>query len=212
MTKVEVYSHVEIACGILDKMRASHGCAISYRFYEAERYIKEYCLEEYFIFDEKGAYYRLRLMPNEEAINLLRLTMYQNDNNSFDIAGDFYPHYPNTNIVDDGIDYNAPHEMGLYLVAETGVNPYTNKICYAVKVGKSNSISERMRQYNTCAPFCWRVDYLVGHDAYVSEHNYHAKLHCISKGICPHNDEWFYVDRITYLKICEKGFKFFENI
>jgi len=108
---------------------------------------------------------------------------------------------------DDGIDYNVPACDGLYLIGETHFNPHTDEKFYWVKVGKATNLAERFRQYNTCNPMLFRIDFNT--NGYNKEKFYHAKLAAICINKCNHNSEWFLVDRDTYLNICEKGFSYF---
>lgn len=108
---------------------------------------------------------------------------------------------------DDKINYNTPKMKGLYFVGETHFNPLTDEKYYWVKIGKAANLAERMRTYNTHNPMLFRIDYS---SEYEKEEYYHVKL--IEKAIarCNHNEEWFLVDRETYLGMCEKGFSYFN--
>jgi len=109
---------------------------------------------------------------------------------------------------DDGIDYNTPIEGGLYFIGETHFNPITHEEFYWVKIGKSSNLAKRMRQYNTCCPMLWRIDFAV--DEEDLEEFYHDLLYKEAIATCNHNEEWFMVDRKTYLEMCEKGFAYFD--
>ena len=110
--------------------------------------------------------------------------------------------------LNDGINYAAPSTAGLYFVGETHFNPFTKEEFYWVKIGRANNIHERMKQYNTCNPMLFRIDY--SHD-YEREAYYHERLRMKSIAVCNHNLEWFLVDRNTYLEMCEKGFSYFNS-
>jgi hypothetical protein len=109
---------------------------------------------------------------------------------------------------DDGIDYTVPNDSGLYFIGETHFNPITREEFYWVKIGKSNNLAKRMKQYNTCCPMLWRIDFAVGEEEF--EEYYHNWLYTKAIATCNHNEEWFLVDRETYLEMCEKGFAYFN--
>ena len=115
---------------------------------------------------------------------------------------------PDTEIpdFDDGIDYDAPNAKGLYFIGETHFNPITHEEFYWVKIGKAVNLRNRMRQYNTHCPMLWRIDF-SGDYAYENVYHIWLRQHCIAA--CNHNEEWFMVDRDTYLAMCEKGFAYF---
>ena len=111
-------------------------------------------------------------------------------------------------VLEDGINYDAPNYKGLYLVGSTRFNPYTDEKFYLVKIGKSNrSLSERMREYNTHNPLMWRIDFRRNPNL---EQRYQAKLKKVAIASIGHCNEWYAVDRETYLAICEKGFSYFD--
>lgn len=109
---------------------------------------------------------------------------------------------------DDGINYDTPEEDGLYFIGETHFNPYTHEEFYWVKIGMSTKLNRRMKEYDTHNPMLWRIDYKIGSVA--KEHIYHQRLAQKAIAKCNHNDEWFLVDRNTYLAMCEKGFSYFD--
>ena len=112
---------------------------------------------------------------------------------------------------EDGINYEAPEAEGLYLIAEVNANPYTLELFYWVKPGYSKNIAERMKQYNTCCPMLWRASFKTDCDNPKREEKYyHLRMNKIGIAKCNHNEEWFLVDRETYLEICEKGFSYFD--
>ena len=85
----------------------------------------------------------------------------------------------------DGINYKVPEEPGLYFIGETHFNPYTKE-----------------------DPMLWRIDYLVNEEN--EEEYYHLRLAQIAIAKCNHNEEWFLVNRETYLEMCEQGFSYFN--
>ena len=108
----------------------------------------------------------------------------------------------------DGINYKVPEEPGLYFIGETHFNPYTKEEFYWVKIGKSTNLAKRLRNYDTCNPMLWRIDYLVNEEN--EEEYYHLRLAQIAIAKCNHNEEWFLVNRETYLEMCEQGFSYFN--
>lgn len=95
---------------------------------------------------------------------------------------------------------------GLYFLGMVNTNPITNETFYWVKIGYAKNILSRMRNYNTHCPMLWHIDYTDNEN----EFYYHAQLTHYAINRCNHNDEWFMVDKITYLQMCEKGFEFFS--
>jgi hypothetical protein len=108
----------------------------------------------------------------------------------------------------DEIDYWAPSCSGLYFLGETHFNPFTKEEYYWVKIGSSSNLRKRLRVYNTCNPMCFRIGFLENKES--EEFTYHKLLAQNALAQCNHNDEWFMVDRETYLEMCEKGFDFFS--
>lgn len=112
------------------------------------------------------------------------------------------------NTFNDGINYYAPEESGLYFIGDSHINPHTGEEYYWVKIGKSNNLARRMRDYNTCCPMLWRIDFAVHDEAL--EGYYHNLLNAVAVAVCNHNEEWFMVSKKTYLEMCAKGFKYFD--
>ena len=111
-------------------------------------------------------------------------------------------------ILSDGINYNAPNHKGLYLIGETHFNPFTDEKFYALKIGKSDrNLSDRMKTYDTHNPMLWRIDYLNQPNL---EKTYQVMLSKIAIARCSHNKEWYFVDRDTYLAVCNQGFSYFD--
>lgn len=111
---------------------------------------------------------------------------------------------------DDTRGMHLPYEFdrvtGLYFLGMVNVNPMTNEIFYWVKVGYASNILSRMRNYNSHCPMLWHIDYT----GETNEEYYHQQLRKVALATCNHNDEWFMVDRETYLAMCDKGFRYFE--
>ena len=113
----------------------------------------------------------------------------------------------NGRIVDPITDLKkAPSYKGLYLIGQTTFNPYTDDKQYWVKVGYSSDIYQRFRSgYTTTSPCTALLDTTRNTD----EYHCHKMLRQVAIGQCQQNDEWFLVDRETYLIICDKKFKYF---
>lgn len=111
--------------------------------------------------------------------------------------------------LDDGIDYFAPDDSGLYFIGETHFNPITDQKYYCVKIGRASNIANRMKQYNTHNPMLWRIDYAIDEENF--EAYYQSMLTHVALARCSHNAEWFFVDKVTYLEMCAKGFHYFDD-
>lgn len=111
-------------------------------------------------------------------------------------------------VFDDGIDYtNVPDYAGLYFLGDSRWNPKLKRPEFWVKIGKSLNLRKRMRNYNTCCPVVWHIDF---NDEYANEEYYHERLLNICTAKCNHNNEWFMVDEQTYNEMCKKGFTYFN--
>lgn len=112
----------------------------------------------------------------------------------------------------DTRDMHLPYELkkisGLYFLGMVNHNPITDEVFYWVKIGYASDLLSRMRIYNTHCPMLWHIDYTDGD--YDTESYYHRLLRVTAIARCNHNDEWFLVDKETYLQMCKKGFKFFS--
>lgn len=116
------------------------------------------------------------------------------------------------NLFEDGINYAVPREAGLYFIGETHFNPYTKEEFYWVKIGLSTNLAKRMKQYDTHCPMLWRIAFKTNlHKCLeIEEEYYHDRLKEIAVAGCNHNEEWFLVNRETYLEMCDKGFSYFD--
>lgn len=160
-----------------------------------------FCVYFYNTFENLSDYYEYH--PNAHYIKD-RFTFHSNTNKRewiYDI--------PKNNILDDGIDYSAPLDKGLYFIGQVNMNPFTKEEYYWVKVGMtSQTLQKRMNQYNSSNPMMWRIDYKP--NAEMEESYYHYLLNSICVARNGHNDEWFLVTRKAYLEMCEKGFAYFD--
>ena len=103
---------------------------------------------------------------------------------------------------------------GLYLVGSCYFNPLTDEKFYWIKVGKSKDLQKRMKTYATHNPMLWKNCYLPISDRAktdLAETQCHNILtsRCIKKA--KDSNEWFLVDRETYLSICNRGFNWFVD-
>lgn len=101
---------------------------------------------------------------------------------------------------------DTEHFQGLYFIAMVGYNPITLQKSFLVKVGKSNDIGKRMKQYmsmnpmlyhNHCSLYVPKTSVL---NAY--ERNCHAFLcqNCIKRPVG--SSEWFYITEEKYMQFC----------
>lgn len=104
----------------------------------------------------------------------------------------------------------APSYCGLYFVGQTAFNPHTKEEQYWVKIGLSSDIKQRMKGYKTTCPTLYTIGYKYCVDYYSQEQKYQELLSQKAIGQCQHNNEWWLVDRNTYLEMCEKSYNYFE--
>jgi hypothetical protein len=106
----------------------------------------------------------------------------------------------------------APHATGLYFFGNTAYNPETGEVQYWVKIGVGVDLWERARAYRTCNPSAYVIGYKETCQRYREENEYHKRLEQLALYRNQNNDEWWMVDRETYLTMCEKSFDFFGKI
>lgn len=106
-----------------------------------------------------------------------------------------------------------PKECGLYLIGSVYTDPHTKEVYYWIKVGMSTNLYNRIKQYRSHNPMVWVSDLLlVDIDfVYKMESECHIALSDVAFGLAKDTEEWFIVDRDTYLEICESGFHYFYN-
>lgn len=94
-----------------------------------------------------------------------------------------------------------PNAPGVYFLGMIGTNP-DGKSYYLVKVGSSENIRTRVRQYATYNPMIYIGGYCLTNygNAETLCHNYLRKN---AYATALHADEWFYVDEETYFELCE---------
>ena len=99
-------------------------------------------------------------------------------------------------------EYNTlPKASGLYFLGMIGTNPDGKKY-YLVKVGCSENIRTRVRQYATYNPMIYIGGYCItGYGA--GETNCHRYLRQKAYAVALHTDEWYYVDEETYFELCD---------
>ena len=104
----------------------------------------------------------------------------------------------------------APECCGLYFIGETHFNPFTDEKFYCVKIGLSNNIKKRMNGYRSCTSMVYPIEFLETYDYINLEHYYHNLLNQIAIYRNQNNDEYWFVDKETYLQMCQQGFDYFK--
>ena len=103
---------------------------------------------------------------------------------------------------------HAPINRGLYLFGSTNFNPHTMTPYYWVKIGYSGSMDNRLKQYNTHAPMYYPIDFTPD----TREHLYQNALASVALARNGQSQEWYLVNRETYMAISNKGFAYFDKI
>ena len=121
-----------------------------------------------------------------------------------------------------------PKEGGLYLVGNTIFNPLTNERFFAVKVGMSTNLYDRMKNYSTSNPLLFHIAYKVIPCDEAIKMPHYKRTTALQRTIKPieewyhqqmekrnfcrfeYAQEWFIVDEDTYMEICEKKFDYFD--
>jgi hypothetical protein len=106
---------------------------------------------------------------------------------------------------------NAPEVCGLYFIGETHFNPITDEKFYCVKIGLSNNIKKRMNNYRSCTSMVYPIEFLDASNYEELERYYHNLLNKVATYRNQNNEEYWFVDRETYLAMCEQGFSYFED-
>lgn len=94
---------------------------------------------------------------------------------------------------------------GLYFIGCVGFNPVTEEYQYCVKVGQSSDIGERMRQHAGSNPLLYHNHAslpLKGKGMTESERNCHRFLDSLAIGMPTGSNEWWFVPKTTYMKLC----------
>ena len=104
-----------------------------------------------------------------------------------------------------------PETCGLYLVGSTHFDPILEITYYWIKVGMSVNLVKRLNSYRTENPMIFIADVYEDSPDLVRDNEFlcHVKLSDVAKAQAQGTNEWFLVDRETYLEICEKGFNYF---
>jgi len=97
-----------------------------------------------------------------------------------------------------------PEERGLYFIGMIGINPNETKY-YLVKVGATDNIAKRVRQYGTYNPMIYIGGTVEDIDGSLSqaETNCHEYLADKAYAYAQNAREWFYVDEKTYYELCK---------
>ena len=94
-----------------------------------------------------------------------------------------------------------PNAKGVYFLGMIGTNP-DGKTYYLVKIGSSDNIRTRVRQYATYNPMIYIGGYCVI-DKSDAETLCHRYLRDNAYAVALHTDEWYYVDEKTYYELCD---------
>lgn len=107
-----------------------------------------------------------------------------------------------------GDNPNGYYKCGLYLVACVCYSYDMKELLYWVKVGKSNNLSRRIKEYLTHHPMLERIDYKNVHPSELSEREqeYHEILWQNCRFSSAEAQEWFCVDKKIYKRIKKYGF------
>lgn len=97
-----------------------------------------------------------------------------------------------------------PEDRGLYFIGMIGINPNGTKY-YLVKVGSTENISKRIKQYGTYNPMIYIGGIATNVNRVLSEaettcHEYIANK---SYAYAQNAREWFYVDEEVYFELCQ---------
>lgn len=100
---------------------------------------------------------------------------------------------------------NDEHFAGLYFLGCVGCNPVTDEYQYCVKIGKSNNIGNRLKQHSGSNPLLYHGNssLRINGNLHLAEINCHKFLDRHAIGMPVGTDEWWFVDKTTYLKMCE---------
>lgn len=97
-----------------------------------------------------------------------------------------------------------PEDRGLYFIGMIGVNPNGTKY-YLVKVGSTENLAKRIRQYGSYNPMIYIGGILQSLDGKISdaETACHEYLSERAYAYAQNAREWFYVSEETYYELCE---------
>ena len=96
---------------------------------------------------------------------------------------------------------NVPSESGVYFIGMIGTNP-DGKSYHLVKIGKSDNLKVRIRQYATYNPMIYIGGYYLTKNS-EAENNSHQYLRKKAYAMAMHANEWYYVDEQTYYELCD---------
>lgn len=100
---------------------------------------------------------------------------------------------------------NDEHFAGLYFIGCVGCNPVTDEYQYCVKVGKSSDIGNRLKQHSSSNPLLYHgnASLRINGNLHLAETNCHKFLDRYAIGMPTGTNEWWFVDKVTYMKMCE---------
>ncbi len=99
---------------------------------------------------------------------------------------------------------NLPESRGLYFLGMIGINPGGTKY-YLVKIGSTENISKRIKQYGTYNPMLYIGGMIENYNGCLSdaETTCHEYLSEKAYAYAQNAREWYYVDEDTYYELCD---------
>ena len=96
------------------------------------------------------------------------------------------------------------HFAGLYFIGCVGYNPVTDEYQYCVKIGKSSDIGNRLKQHSGSNPLLYHgnASLRINGNLHLAETNCHKFLDRHAIGMPTGTNEWWFVDKVTYMKMC----------
>lgn len=114
-------------------------------------------------------------------------------------------------------DYYDQDFSGLYFIGATYFVPTTMQPIYAVKIGTSQNVGERIKSYGTQNPFIYHtremsLPYKLC--PYAKEKTCHDFLAALAIQKFDKNSEWYIVNKETYFSLCENmsNHEFFAKV
>lgn len=103
---------------------------------------------------------------------------------------------------------------GLYLLEQCACDPHTKQMYYWVKVGQSNNITSRMKNYACNNPAYFLLDTMELDRDEMGIAERMCQLQLMQKAIARGKDcrEWFLVDEKTFFEIEAKKFEYFFTV
>ena len=104
------------------------------------------------------------------------------------------------------------YKCGLYLIGQIHWSEDMEELLYWVKVGKSNNLERRIKEYLTHVPMLIRIGYrnVSSDEVNEAERNCHDQLWQVCRFADAESNEWFCVSEDIFNKIRNKKFKYFD--